>query len=158
MIGNSQQIINWLFQKQDLKQEYEINERRKKRSLDQNSYAWQLITQIADVLRKSKEDVYLQMLEDYGQSMMIPVEHGKKPDGFFKYYKFFGEREISGKVADYYVVYKGSSDFDTKEMSIFIDGVVQEAQNLDIETMTPDELAKLKAMEQSYEKHKKQSV
>ena len=62
MIGNSQQIINWLFQKQDLKQEYEIKERRKKRSLDQNSYAWQLITQIADVLRKSKEDVYLQML------------------------------------------------------------------------------------------------
>ena len=43
-------------------------------------------------------------------------------------------------------------------MSIFIDGVVQEAQNLDIETMTPDELSKLKAMEQSYEKHKKQSV
>ena len=158
MIGNSQQIINWLFQKQDLKQEYEIKERRKKRSLDQNSYAWQLITQIADVLRKSKEDVYLQMLEDYGQSMMIPVENGKNHDGFFKYYKFFGEREISGKVADYYVVYKGSSDFDTKEMSIFIDGVVQEAQNLDIETMTPDELAKLKAMEQSYEKHKKQSV
>lgn len=157
MIGKPLQIINYLWQ-QDKDKDFEIKEYRQKRSLNSNSYCWCLITQIADVLRKSKEDVYLQMLEDYGQSMMIPLEHGKKPDGFFKYYKFFGEREISGKVADYYVVYKGSSDFDTKEMSIFIDGVVQEAQNLDIETMTPDELSKLKAMEQSYEKHKKQSV
>ncbi len=35
-----------------------IDHYRKKRSLNSNSYAWALITQIADKLRVSKEEVY----------------------------------------------------------------------------------------------------
>jgi hypothetical protein len=43
-------------------------------------------------------------------------------------------------------VYKGSSEFDTKEMSIFIDGIVSEAKELGIQTDTPDQIAKMKAL------------
>jgi hypothetical protein len=43
-------------------------------------------------------------------------------------------------------VYKGSSEFDTKEMSIFIDGIVSEAKELGIETMTPNEIARLNGL------------
>mgnify|MGYP002522713106 CR=1 FL=1 len=42
--------------------------------------------------------------------------------------------------------YIGSSHYDTKEMSDFIDGIVSEAEELGIETETPDELARLKAV------------
>lgn len=142
MIGKAKQIIDWLWN-QDKEKIFEIKEHKEKRSLSQNAYAWKLITEIGNKMRLSKEEVYLQMLEDYGQSMLIPVEKDKKPHGFFKYYKFVKTVMINNKEADYYKVFKGSSDFDTKEMSIFIDGIIQECKQLDIETLTPDEIARL---------------
>lgn len=43
-----------------------------------------------------------------------------------------------------YAMIKGSSQYDTKEMSHFIDGIVSEAKELDIETLTPMELEQMK--------------
>ena len=40
--------------------------------------------------------------------------------------------------------YQGSSVYDTKQMSILIDGLVADAKELGIETMTPDELERIK--------------
>lgn len=148
MIGNSQQIIQWLFQQQDLTKKFEIKEHRQRRSLSQNAYCWELIGQIADNMRLSKEDVYLDMLQHYGQSEIISVRADINVSGYFKYYEKFGTGQVNGKDFTHYKVYKGSSEFDTREMSIFIDGVVQEAQALGIQTLTPDELANLKNLQE----------
>ena len=43
-----------------------IEKHRKKRSLNANNYLWELCTQIGNIIRKSKEEVYLDMLVDYG--------------------------------------------------------------------------------------------
>ena len=134
MIGNKKEIINFLLDKTDDKQ-FEIKEYRKKRSLNANSYLWVLITKIAEVMKLSKEEVYLMMLKDYGQSMLIPVPKNNKPDGYFKYYEYVGRRLLNNVVVDFYKVYKGSSDYDSKEMSILIDGITQECKNMDIETL-----------------------
>ena len=72
MTGNPLQIIQWLYN-QDKDKNFTIKEYKEKRSLDQNSYAWKLITEIGNVLRKSKEEVYLQMLKDYGQSEVVSI-------------------------------------------------------------------------------------
>lgn len=149
MIGNSQQIIQWLFQQKDLEKKFEIKEHRQKRSLNANAYCWALIGEIADVLRKSKEDVYLAMLRDYGQSEIISVRSDINIIGYFKYYEKFGTGTVNGKEFTHYKVYKGSSEFDTREMSIFIDGVIQEAQALDIQTLTPTQIAELKSLEKT---------
>lgn len=149
MIGNSQQIIQWLFQQKDLEKKFEIKEYRQKRSLNANAYCWALIGEIADVLRKSKEDVYLAMLRDYGQSEIISVRSDINIIGYFKYYEKFGTGTVNGKEFTHYKVYKGSSEFDTREMSIFIDGVIQEAQALDIQTLTPTQIAELKSLEKN---------
>lgn len=143
MIGSPIEIIQYLYN-QDKDKKFEIKEKREKRSLSQNSYAWELITKIGNVLRKSKEEVYLQMLEDYGQSILIPVQKGEKPNGYFKYYKYETSSILNGKEADWYKIYKGSSEFDSKEMTILIDGIIQECKQLGIETLTPDEISKLK--------------
>lgn len=148
MIGNSQQIIQWLFQQKDLEKKYEIKEHRQKRSLSQNAYCWELIGQIADSLRKSKEDVYFQMLKDYGQSEIISVRSDINIAGYLKYYEEAGTGQVNGKEFTHYKVYKGSSEFDTREMSIFIDGVIQEAQALGIQTLTPTQIAELKTLEE----------
>ena len=148
MVGNSQAIIQWLFQQKDLTKKYEIKEHREKRSLNANAYCWCLIGKIADNMRKSKEEVYLLMLRDYGQSEIISVRADININGYFKYFEKFGSGQVNGKDFTHYKIYKGSSEFDTREMSIFIDGIVQEAQALGIDTLTPIQLAELKSLQE----------
>lgn len=124
----------------------EVKPFRKRRSLDSNNYAWALINEIANVLRASKEEIYLKMLKRYGQSDLISVLPCVPIHHYVKYYEEAGEGRVNGKLFKHYKVFKGSSEYDTREMSIFIDGVVSEAKELGIQTMTPNELAKLKAL------------
>ena len=145
MVGNSQQIIQWLFN-QDREQLYEVKEYKEKRSLNANAYAWKLITEIANVMRLDKEEVYLEMLKHYGQSELVSVLSKIDVAGYFKYYEEAGTSTLNGKEFTHYKVYKGSSEYDTKEMSILIDGIVSEAKELDIETLTPSEIDRLKSL------------
>lgn len=142
MIGKPERIIQWLFQ-QDREKEFEIKEKKIKRSKSQNAYAWELIGKIADSLRKSKEDIYLQMLKDYGQSEIVSMISSINPKGYFKYYEPIGTGIVNNKEFIHYKIFKGSSEFDTKEMTIFIDGIIQECKQLDIETLTPEQIASM---------------
>lgn len=117
-----------------------------KRSLNANNYAWQLINDIANELRASKDEIYLKMLKRYGQSTMISVIAEADISEFVKYYEEAGESYLNGKLFKHYRVYKGSSEFGTQEMSILIDGIVSEAKALGIQTETPAELARLKSL------------
>jgi hypothetical protein len=138
MTGTPLELIAWLTTRPE--KVYEITEYHEKRSLSANAYAWVLINKIADVLRKSKEEVYFQMLKDYGQSEFVSVLSEIDVSGYFKYYEEYGKGHVEGREFTHYKVYKGSSEFDSKEMSILIDGIVQEAKNLGIETRTPQEI------------------
>ena len=121
-----------------------IDKHREKRSLNANNYAWALLTEIGNVMKLSKEDVYLKMLKDYGQSEMISVKADIPIGEYIKYYDEAGQSTLNGKLFKHYRVYKGSSEFTKEEMSIFLDGVVAEAQELNIDTRTPEEIARLK--------------
>ena len=143
MIGSPIEIIQWLYN-QNKDKKFEIKEKREKRSLSQNYYAWELITKIGNILRKSKEEVYLQMLKDYGQSEIVSILSSIEPKGYFKYYEKIGTGIVNNKEFTHYKIFKGSSEFDSKEMTILIDGIIQECKQLGIETLTPDEIAKLK--------------
>ena len=119
---------------------------REKRSLSANNYAWSLLTKIGNATRQSKEDAYFLMLKRYGQSEMISVLAHIPIERYVKYCEEAGESTLNGKLFKHYRVYKGSSEFDTKEMSIFLDGVVSEAKELGIPTETPNEIARLKSL------------
>ena len=123
-----------------------IDKYREKRSLNANNYAWKLLTEIGNVLRSSKDEVYLEMLKRYGQSEIISALAHIQIGKYVKYCEEAGESTLNGKLFKHYKVYKGSSEFDSREMSIFLDGVVSEAQELGIDTMTPNEIAKLKSL------------
>lgn len=143
MIGNSQEIIQWLFN-QDREKLFDIKEHKEKRSLNSNSYCWVLIGKIADVLRTDKEQVYLTMLKRYGQSELVSVLSNINITGYFKYYEVAGTSTLNGKEFTHYKVFKGSSEYDTREMSILIDGIVSEAKELNIETLPPAEIERMK--------------
>ena len=120
-----------------------IDKHREKRSLNANAYLWKLVTEIGNILNKSKEEVYLQMLIDYGQSEMVSILSEIDVKGYFKYYKLAGTSLLNDKEFNHYKIYKGSSEYDTKEMSILLNGVVQEAKNLGIKTKDDIELERL---------------
>jgi len=125
-----------------------IKKYREKRSLSQNAYAWTLITKIAQNMTPpmNKEEVYVEMLKRYGQGGFISIQADKASDvtRAFDYYVQKGEGEVNGKKFLHYMVYVGSSKYNTKEMATFISGIVEEAKDLGIETLTPDEIARLR--------------
>lgn len=128
------------------KKECKIGYYRQKRSLNSNSYAWKLCTEIANVLRSNKDDVYLQMLKRYGQSSVVSVIDEAVPMFLksVKYTEIFGHGKVNGKNFTHIKVFVGSSSFDTREMSIFLDGIISECTELKIPTLTPAEIEKLK--------------
>lgn len=149
--NNKAEVINGV---QDLKNaiangkvlDVEIKQHRNKRSLDSNSYAWLLIGKIADILKTSKDEVYIEMLKRYGQRE--PKLLSVVADAVDMVYRAtnnhcceVGESELNGKLFKHLAILIGSSHYDSKQMSILIDGIVSEAKELGIETMTPEQLA-----------------
>lgn len=145
MVGTQLKVIEWLYN-QDRDKLFEIKEYKEKRSLNANNYAWKIISEIGNIQRLSKEEVYLQMLKDYGQSEIISIKDGIDITGYFKYYDLAGSSTLNGVKFNHYKIYKGTSEYDTKEMSIFIDGVVQEAKQLGIDVRTPEQIEELKRL------------
>lgn len=126
----------------------EIKRHREKRSLNANSYSWVLQNEIAKATNRSLTDIHNQMVLDYGVIEVYSIvktafDSAKR---MFDYFEVLGESSINGKEFVHVKAGVGTHCYDSKEMSVFIDGVVQEAKNLGIETMTPNELIKLKSM------------
>lgn len=142
MIGKPLELISYLYNA-DKEKQYELREYHKRKTLSQNAYAWVLINEIANKINKSKEQVYLQMLKDYGQRTEILLKADVKVKTYFKYYEAINKIKKNDIEFIEYYLFKGSSQFDSKEMSIFIDGIVEEAKQLGIQTMTPNEIRKM---------------
>lgn len=124
----------------------EIKKYREKRSLSANSYCWVLINKIADALRTDKDLVYLEMLKRYGQCGVVSIQ--EKYTCQFKreqrYWESLGTSELNGKTFEHFQFWVGSSNYNTEEMAVLIDGIVSECKELQIETLTPDELTRMK--------------
>ena len=145
-----QEAIGW-FKSIDLKPgdeiTIEVKKKRKKRSLNANAYFWQLVNKVAQKLNCSDQDVYRRLVKDYGVSTTLMVRDEAK-EAFIRAWTegkdssgWFCEELGHGGIR----AYSGTSTYNTKEMSRIIDGLVEECKDLDIETMTPDELDHLKA-------------
>ena len=129
----------------------EISKQKKKRSLDANSYAWVLITKIADVLRTSKEELYIEMLKRYGQREKQLISIIDNEEAIAMIYRatnnhctVVGEGTVNGKQFKHLAILIGSSQYDTRQMAILIDGIVSECKEMGIETLPPDEIKALK--------------
>ena len=85
------------------------------------------------------------MLKRYGQSEIISALSHIPIADYVKYCEEAGESTLNGKLFKHYKVYKGSSEFDSREMAILIDGIVSEAKELGIQTETPNQIAEMKA-------------
>ncbi|MDF2608958.1 MAG: hypothetical protein K0R92_432 [Lachnospiraceae bacterium] len=119
---------------------------REKRSLDANAYMWVLLQKLAEVLHTTKDELYIDMLGKYGVFTHIIVKPHvvARVKEEWRTVKELGEVTVGGQTGIQLQCYFGSSTYDTKEMSVLIDGVVQECKDEGIETLPPDELARMK--------------
>lgn len=129
-----------------------IDKIRNKRSLDANSYMWVLCDKIAKALCKdgtivTKEDVYKDSITQIGSFEPFIVQE-KSFDKFKRIWEKQGlgfiVQEVSKKDKCVRVnCYYGSSTYDTKEMSLLIELLVELAKSLDIETKSEKEIESL---------------
>lgn len=125
-----------------------IKKHRSLRSRDANAYCWVLIGKIAEATKPpmDREAVYLNMLQHYGQGgqVKIPTAQLSLVCRELDYYQILGEGQEHGIPVTYVHMWVGSSKYDTKEMATFIDGIIQEARDLDIDTDTPEQIERFK--------------
>lgn len=124
----------------------DVRKYRKKRSLDANAYMWVLIQKIAEATHSDKWSVYLQMLQRYSRefTFVICKEHAvERLKELYRTCVDLGEVKVNGMEGHQIQVYFGSSTFDSKAMSVLIDGVVSECKELEIETLPPRELERM---------------
>lgn len=128
----------------------EVSKPRKKRSLSANSYLWVLCDKIAKVIGTTKETVYIKNIREVGCFDVLEIADNAV-DGFINRWKSMGIGNYAETVGYSYkgytgvIAYYGSSGYDTKEMSRLIESVVQEAKTLGIETLSDDELERMKS-------------
>lgn len=125
---------------------------REKRSRDANAYFHVLAHKIAQKLDPPISDANSKnfLIGRYGQPEMtddkvgVFIKTNIQPEEMQEQ-EYLHCRPVkagdNGSVI--YRVYRGSHTYDTKEMSVLIDGTVQEAKNLGIETMPPEEVERL---------------
>lgn len=157
--GTPNELIIFLAQQKTDKR-FVLKEHREKRTLSQNAYYWTLLTQVADKLRMSKTEVHNLMLRDYGRAWKVAddIVYVWRPNDDITDKTMLRDEELHFKPTDRtkitdcvvyraWVLLKPTHEMTTEEMSVLVDGLVQEAKQHDIETLTPRELEELRQYE-----------
>jgi len=132
---------------QKLPNEYDIKLHRQKRSNDANAYMWQLADKIASEVGITKEEVYRSHIKEVGVFTDIQIQtsalqsfiDGWEHNGIGWFVDIIQKCDMVTRVRVYY----GSSSYDSKQMARLVENIVQEAKQLNIETLTPDELERM---------------
>lgn len=151
--GSVLDCIAFLSKQRDGEFEVTTYKPKVKRSLNANSYYWVLVDQIAEKMCLPRDEVHRQMLTDYGtweknedgsnKWVIFPKNEPLPSEGYF--YDTGADVSVKGantgeEMGHAYIVIKGSHEYSPQEMKRLLDGTIQEARQLDIETRTPQEI------------------
>lgn len=119
-----------------------------KRSLQANAYFHVLCNKIAEVTKSSMDDVKKLLVSQYGtlargsdgKYMAVKVPKNTEIEKVYPYVRHIGTDENG---LDMYLFFKHTADLNKDEMNRLIQGTVDEAKALQIETLTPAELEQM---------------
>ena len=128
----------------------ELKEHKERRSKDANAYMWTLLNELSTALNIDKINLYREYIKNVGGNYQVVCVQNSAVNELLKGWEHNGigwltdttESKIDG--CTNVLLYFGSSTFDTKTMSRMIDLIVDDCKENGIETMTPQELARLK--------------
>lgn len=132
--------------------DWTVKEHREKRSLDANAYFHKLASEISKAIRSSMDEVKVDLVLNYGTiatfedgtPVKICLPKGTKPFTFYPYCRWIGTTK--DEKGEWYICYKRTHELNKKEMSQLIDGTIAEAQQLGIETRTPEQIAEMMSL------------
>lgn len=130
--------------------EISIKKWRSVRSNDANKYFHLLVNEIASARGLSDDQVKIDLVTQYGSyardddGMIVGFKLPASVDvsTIYPYTRMYKEIEENGKPYKCYLVYKQTRLMDSKEMAHLIDGAIQVAQELGIDTDTPEQKAR----------------
>lgn len=169
MTGTAKELVFQLARIADTDEKvYDVVEHREKKTLNQNGYYWVLVGKVADKHRISKSRLHNDMLCHYGQLMMvdgkcvfITLPDTEESENTAKESDTVHLKPTSKTVVGndgvtyrYWAMLRGCSTYNVAEMSVLVDGIVQEAKQIDVEVLTPAELAHMRQLEQAAEDRK----
>lgn len=149
LVLNERESLSSIEELKEDKLSIEIKKYKNKRSLDANAYMWVLISKLEEKISISKDIIYKDAIRNIGVYEVIPVKN-EAVERFIEAWTKNGLGWVcettKSKLEGYtnILAYYGSSTYNTAEMSRLIDFVVQECKQLNIETMTPEQLNILK--------------
>lgn len=160
MRGTPAQIATWAIRMVEKAPEkiFEVKEIRKKRTMSQNSYYWALLYEVGKALRMSQTELHNRMLRDYSYPeligghpirALIPDTDQAERDTLQMDKAHLKPTMQTTTLADgityrTYVMLKGSHAMTVDEFSYLLEGLVHEAKQQGVETMTPKELEELR--------------
>ena len=130
--------------------EVEIKKAQKHRSMEANRYAWVLIDQIAAKLHKNKSEVYREAIRDIGgvskealmdSDAVVPFREIWEKYGPGNQVEIVDEDLDTGECS--VRIYFGSSTYDGAQMHSLLQNLIQMAEEQGIQTITPNEEAKM---------------
>lgn len=147
-------VIAWVaahFDEMDADKVYtvEVKELKKRRSLDSNAYAWALLSKLAFTMHEPVKTLYKRYVKDCGGNCETVCVQEQAAKALCEHWSAHG----LGWTAETYPskipgcvnvnLYYGSSAFDTKQMSVFIDNIVQDCKAVGIKTLDEMEIDRI---------------
>lgn len=169
MTGTYLQAVAYLTEQNalDPSKKWDVTEHKERRSLSQNAYYWQLITEVSR--RKHQSVAYthnfnlrnLRLARWYnGEYVTVLLPDTDEVEAQVmeqtEYHLAVTNKRQDDKRV--YVLLRNSCEFNTKEFSDLLDLLIQDAEALGIQTMTPAELARIREYEYARENKKKSNT
>ena len=130
----------------------ELKPFKAKRSLDSNAYAWVLIDKLSEKMNIPKVTIYREIIKDVGgNSETVCVTNGaveRLCEGWRKNGLGWLTETFPSKLegCTNVILYFGSSTYDTSQMHRFLDLIIDACKAQGIDTITPNEKARLLAL------------
>lgn len=117
----------------------EIKLKKPRRSLDANACMWAMLRDMAMVLHTTDKELYLVELEKYGVCDYIscPEEAVERIKSVYRLVIERGNTWVNGYKMKVLQVFPGSSTYNTKEFSVLLDGVINDAKELGVDYISP---------------------
>ena len=125
----------------------EIEVKRRKRSKNSNSYFWTLLQQLCEELNLDVIQEYKDRVKALGIFRQWEIDSKNVPT-FIKMWEDKGIAwfcEIVEEIGNKTIInaYYGSSSYNSKQMSVLIDNLVQDCNSVGIQTMSDEEIKEL---------------
>ena len=143
--GSLEGCIRWLRDQPD--GTYEVKRKRKRRSLTQNGYYWQMVGDVSDATGVPADDIHAENIRRHADYEVFTVLVEVPIEDYVPYFDVIGPGWMGGRPTRAVRIFRRSSEMDSAEFSKLIDGMREECENLGIPCLTREEIARLRFAE-----------